>query len=124
MGNHTAGSNRADGGKSAGCRQGTTDPGERCRPSGRESAVDAGSRGSAGRLREDERRGSGAERGAEQQRTKEIVTILKMAPPVEVAPPVEAQPPARRILIASMVGTTIEFFDFYIYAMAAVLVFP
>ena len=32
--------------------------------------------------------------------------------------------PARRILIASMVGTTIEFFDFYIYAMAAVLVFP
>jgi len=32
--------------------------------------------------------------------------------------------PARRILIASMVGTTIEFFDFYIYATAAVLVFP
>src|ERR1700728_628391 len=32
--------------------------------------------------------------------------------------------PTRRILIASMVGTTIEFFDFYIYAMAAVLVFP
>jgi len=31
---------------------------------------------------------------------------------------------ARRILIASLIGTTIEFFDFYIYAMAAVLVFP
>ncbi|QRY62132.1 MHS family MFS transporter [Gordonia sp. PDNC005] len=30
----------------------------------------------------------------------------------------------RRIIIASMVGTTIEFFDFYIYATAAVLVFP
>jgi len=30
----------------------------------------------------------------------------------------------RRVLIASMVGTTIEFFDFYIYATAAVLVFP
>ena len=30
----------------------------------------------------------------------------------------------RRVLIASMVGTTVEFFDFYIYAMAAVLVFP
>ncbi|CAB1276388.1 MFS transporter [Candidatus Nitrosacidococcus tergens] len=29
-----------------------------------------------------------------------------------------------RILFASMVGTTIEFFDFYIYATAAVLVFP
>jgi len=31
---------------------------------------------------------------------------------------------ARRILIASLTGTTIEFFDFYIYATAAVLVFP
>lgn len=30
----------------------------------------------------------------------------------------------RRILFASLVGTTIEFFDFYIYATAAVLVFP
>lgn len=30
----------------------------------------------------------------------------------------------RRILIASLIGTTIEFFDFYIYATAAVLVFP
>jgi hypothetical protein len=30
----------------------------------------------------------------------------------------------RRVLIASLVGTTIEFFDFYIYATAAVLVFP
>lgn len=32
--------------------------------------------------------------------------------------------PARRILVASLIGTTIEFFDFYIYATAAVLVFP
>ena len=31
---------------------------------------------------------------------------------------------ARRVLIASLIGTTIEFFDFYIYATAAVLVFP
>ena len=30
----------------------------------------------------------------------------------------------RLILLASLVGTTIEFFDFYIYATAAVLVFP
>ena len=30
----------------------------------------------------------------------------------------------RRILIASLIGTTIEYFDFYIYAIAAVLVFP
>ncbi|MDF3077576.1 MAG: family transporter [Sphingobacteriaceae bacterium] len=32
--------------------------------------------------------------------------------------------PAGRILMASLIGTTIEFFDFYIYATAAVLVFP
>ena len=30
----------------------------------------------------------------------------------------------RRVLFASLVGTTIEYFDFYIYATAAVLVFP
>ena len=38
-----------------------------------------------------------------------------------------ALPPAnspRRVLFASLIGTTIEFFDFYIYATAAVLVFP
>jgi Sugar phosphate permease len=29
-----------------------------------------------------------------------------------------------RILVASLVGTTIEFFDFYVFATAAVLVFP
>jgi metabolite-proton symporter len=32
--------------------------------------------------------------------------------------------PVSRILAASLIGTTIEFFDFYIYATAAVLVFP
>ena len=37
------------------------------------------------------------------------------------APPVNS--PAR-VLLASLMGTTIEFFDFYIYATAAVLVFP
>ncbi len=30
----------------------------------------------------------------------------------------------RRIIFASVVGTTIEFYDFYIYATAAVSVFP
>ena len=30
----------------------------------------------------------------------------------------------RQVLFASLAGTTIEFFDFYIYATAAVLVFP
>jgi hypothetical protein len=31
---------------------------------------------------------------------------------------------AATVLFASLIGTTIEFFDFYIYATAAVLVFP
>jgi metabolite-proton symporter len=35
-----------------------------------------------------------------------------------------APPSARRVLFASLVGTTIEFYDFYIFATAAVLVFP
>jgi metabolite-proton symporter len=38
--------------------------------------------------------------------------------------PTTAVNPASRILAASLIGTTIEFFDFYIYATAAVLVFP
>ena len=38
----------------------------------------------------------------------------------------KASPPVSkgRVLFASLIGTTIEFFDFYIYATAAVLVFP
>jgi len=32
--------------------------------------------------------------------------------------------PRSRVLLASLVGTTIEFYDFYVYATAAVLVFP
>jgi metabolite-proton symporter len=39
-------------------------------------------------------------------------------------PSKQANSNARRVLVASMVGTTIEFYDFYIYATAAVLVFP
>lgn len=37
--------------------------------------------------------------------------------------PVKANSPGT-VLFASLIGTTIEFFDFYIYATAAVLVFP
>jgi metabolite-proton symporter len=43
------------------------------------------------------------------------------------ASPNIGNPPANstaHILLASLIGTTIEFFDFYIYATAAVLVFP
>ena len=39
------------------------------------------------------------------------------------APAAPANSP-RRILVASLIGTAIEFFDFYIYATASVLVFP
>jgi metabolite-proton symporter len=42
---------------------------------------------------------------------------------LDVVPQPDARQ-TRRILLASMVGTTIEFYDFYIYATAAVLVFP
>ncbi|MBD3818760.1 MAG: MHS family MFS transporter [Brevundimonas diminuta] len=38
-----------------------------------------------------------------------------------VSPPSASK---RRVLFASLIGTTIEFYDFYIYATAAVLVFP
>ena len=39
------------------------------------------------------------------------------------APAAPANSP-RRILVASLIGTALEFFDFYIYATASVLVFP
>lgn len=32
--------------------------------------------------------------------------------------------PRSRVILASLIGTTIEFYDFYVYATAAVLVFP
>jgi metabolite-proton symporter len=46
-------------------------------------------------------------------------------PPVAVHTP-GAGPvnPLSRVILASLVGTTIEFYDFYVYATAAVLVFP
>jgi len=39
------------------------------------------------------------------------------------APPAPANKPSR-VIMASLIGTTIEFYDFYVYATAAVLVFP
>jgi len=47
-----------------------------------------------------------------------------MNPPLPAAPAPPTGNSAARVLFASMIGTTIEFFDFYIYATAAVLVFP
>ena len=48
---------------------------------------------------------------------QQTVTKPTAAPRVDAAT-------RRRIIIASMVGTTIEFYDFYVYATAAVAVFP
>ncbi|HYD83640.1 MAG TPA: MFS transporter, partial [Opitutus sp.] len=45
-----------------------------------------------------------------------------MSLPTAGVEPIRNSP--RRVLLASLAGTTIEFFDFYIYATAAVLVFP
>ena len=38
--------------------------------------------------------------------------------------PTEARSPRRRVALASCSGTTIEFYDFFIYGTAAALVFP
>ncbi len=46
-----------------------------------------------------------------------------MTPPSDSGVPKALNSP-RQVLFASLIGTTIEFFDFYIYATAAVLVFP
>jgi metabolite-proton symporter len=45
---------------------------------------------------------------------------------VSASPAAAGQPvnSPRQVLLASLIGTAIEFFDFYIYATAAVLVFP
>jgi metabolite-proton symporter len=44
--------------------------------------------------------------------------------PTQSAPPAPLVNSPRQVLLASLIGTAIEFFDFYIYATAAVLVFP
>ncbi|MDM4763627.1 MFS transporter [Galbitalea sp. SE-J8] len=46
-----------------------------------------------------------------------------MSAAVASAPPSPVNPRSR-VLIASLIGTSIEFYDFYVYATAAVLVFP
>src|SRR2546426_2265876 len=47
--------------------------------------------------------------------------MRKRAAPAAILEPLNSP---RQVLFASLIGTTIEFFDFYIYATAAVLVFP
>jgi metabolite-proton symporter len=48
---------------------------------------------------------------------------IRTVPPASVTPFKSVNSPGQ-VLFASLIGTTIEFFDFYIYATAAVLVFP
>lgn len=48
-----------------------------------------------------------------------------LADSADAASPVATPANSRsRVLVASLIGTTIEFYDFYVYATAAVLVFP
>ncbi|MCB4769165.1 MHS family MFS transporter [Ancylobacter sp. Lp-2] len=48
---------------------------------------------------------------------------MSFAAAAERAEPAVANPRSR-VILASLIGTTIEFYDFYVYATAAVLVFP
>ena len=51
-------------------------------------------------------------------------TSLSKNPPTPAGGETVGGVPRRRIVVASMIGTSIEFYDFYIYATAAVSVFP
>src|SRR5262245_18881499 len=55
-------------------------------------------------------------RGVEMSQDRQSATAVKNPATVINSP--------AQVLFASLIGTTIEFFDFYIYATAAVLVFP
>src|SRR5438552_3816106 len=52
------------------------------------------------------------------------MTNAEISPVATATVAIPARNSPRRVLFASLIGTTIEFFDFYIYATAAVLVFP
>src|SRR3569623_318523 len=52
------------------------------------------------------------------------MTNAYLSPVAAAADAIPARNSPATVLFASLIGTTIEFFDFYIYATAAVLVFP
>src|SRR3954463_7028133 len=52
------------------------------------------------------------------------MTNAELSPVATATVAIPARNSPQRVLFASLIGTTIEFFDFYIYATAAVLVFP
>src|SRR5438552_10765060 len=55
---------------------------------------------------------------------RRAVFAYHLAMPHEAATVAKPLNTPAQVLFASLIGTTIEFFDFYIYATAAVLVFP
>src|SRR5580704_6826859 len=55
------------------------------------------------------------------QHARDAVSWETLGASIEIRPAVNSP---GQVLFASLIGTTIEFFDFYIYATAAVLVFP
>ena len=57
-------------------------------------------------------------------RSPRPVSSIIQALPYPLGMPAPPANTPRQVLFASLVGTTIEFFDFYIYGTAAVLVFP
>src|SRR5450432_4825464 len=56
--------------------------------------------------------------------TTGLFRVLSVTMSSATAAPAKAINSPAQVLFASLIGTTIEFFDFYIYATAAVLVFP
>jgi MFS family permease len=50
--------------------------------------------------------------------------INGLSPSATQAPPVDRKGNARRAAVASYLGTTVEFYDFFIYGTAAALIFP
>ncbi len=56
-------------------------------------------------------------------RQRRNISFMSSAPHAPAAPPAPRNSKSR-VILASLVGTTIEFYDFYVYATAAVLVFP
>ncbi|MDB5378029.1 MAG: ral substrate transporter [Rubritepida sp.] len=50
--------------------------------------------------------------------------MIASAPATAALPAHKVLNSPQKVLLASLIGTTIEFFDFYVYATAAVLVFP
>src|SRR5471030_2419729 len=56
--------------------------------------------------------------------TTGLFRVLSVTMSSATTAPAKAINSPAQVLFASMIGTTIEFFDFYIYATAAVLVFP